>query len=80
MDRKWFPDFVRLVDEFEYTQTEKILVRNLKRAHFHPERAGRDPLFWRRRDDSAFQPFDAAAFAALRFEFAKAEKTDVLDR
>ena len=27
MDRKWFPDFVRVVDEFEFTQTQKILVR-----------------------------------------------------
>jgi acyl-CoA synthetase (AMP-forming)/AMP-acid ligase II len=25
------PDFVRMVDEFEYTQTQKVLVRNLKK-------------------------------------------------
>ena len=34
MDPKWVPDFVRVVQEFEYTQTQKILVRNLKKAHF----------------------------------------------
>jgi fatty-acyl-CoA synthase len=80
MDRKWVPDFVRIVDEFEYTQTEKILVRNLKKAHFHPDRVGGDPLYWRRRGDAAFKPFDRDEFAALRREFAAAEKVDLLER
>jgi hypothetical protein len=80
MDRKWFPDFVRIVEEFEYTQTEKILVRNLKKAHFHPDRVGSDPLYSRKRGDTAFQPFGRDQFAALRQEFARAEKVDLLER
>src|SRR5262249_15636426 len=80
MDRKWFPDFVRIVDEFEYTQTEKILVRNLKKAHFHPDRVGSDALYWRQRSDTAFQPFGREQFAALRQDFARAEKVDLLER
>jgi len=81
MDRKWFPDFVRIVDEFEYTQTEKILVRNLKQAHFDRKRLPADArVWWRRRGDTAYQPFTAGAYAALRAEFAKAERLDLLDR
>ena len=80
MDRKWFPDFVRIVGEFEYTQTEKILVRNLKKAHFHPDRVGSDPLYWRRRGHAAFQPFGHDTFAVLRRDFAAAEKLDLLER
>jgi fatty-acyl-CoA synthase len=80
MDRKWFPDFVRIVEEFEYTQTEKILVRNLKKSHIDPTRCGGDPLYWRRRGDAAYVPFDAAAYAALRKDFEKAERTELLDR
>jgi fatty-acyl-CoA synthase len=80
MDRKWFPDFVRVVAEFQYTQTEKILVRNLKQAHFHPARVERDPLYWRRRGDTAYSPFTADAFAGVRAEFAAAEKLDLLER
>jgi fatty-acyl-CoA synthase len=80
MDRKWFPDFVRVVDEFEYTQTEKILVRNLKQAHFDRRRLAGAPLYWRRRGDAAFQPFSDADYEALRREFARAEKLDLLDR
>jgi fatty-acyl-CoA synthase len=80
MDRKWFPDFVRVVPEFEYTKTEKILVRNLKRVHFDRHRLPDEPLFWRRRGSTTFEPFGADDFEALRREFAAAEKVDLLDR
>jgi fatty-acyl-CoA synthase len=78
MDRKWFPDFVRIVDEFEYTQTEKILVRNLKKVHFDVGRVS-DEIYWRRRGDTEYQRFTEGDYAALREEFAEAEKLDLLD-
>ncbi len=80
MDRKWFPDFVRVVPEFEYTQTEKILVRNLKRVHFDRNRLPSEPIFFRTRGDASFRPLAAEEYAALRREFAAAEKLDLLDR
>jgi fatty-acyl-CoA synthase len=80
MDRKWFPDFIRIVDEFEYTQTEKILVRNLKKLHFDKNRLGDEPIFFRRRGDATYRRLTAADYAALREEFAASEKLDVLDR
>ena len=80
MDPKWFPDFVRVVDDFEYTQTEKILVRNLKQAHFDRRRLPDAPLFWRRRGARVYQPFTDADFAELHRQFAAAEKGDLLDR
>jgi hypothetical protein len=80
MDRKWFPDFVRVVEEFEYTQTEKILVRNLKRVHFDLARVGSAPVYFRRRGDTAYRPLTTAAYQQIREEFAAAEKLDLLDR
>jgi fatty-acyl-CoA synthase len=80
MDPKWFPDFVRIVPEFEYTKTEKILVRNLKQVHFDRRRLPDAPVYWRRRGDAAFHPFSAADYEALRQEFAAAEKLELLDR
>jgi fatty-acyl-CoA synthase len=80
MDRKWFPDFVRVVGDFEYTQTQKVLVRNLKKMHFDRRRLPDEPIFWRRRGDAAFQPFTAADFAELRAEFSEREKLQLLDR
>ena len=80
MDRKWFPDFLRLVDEFEYTQTQKVLVRNLKKVHFCRRRLPDAPLYWRRRDDKAYRPLTAEEYESLRAEFARAEKLELLDR
>lgn len=80
MDRKWFPDFVRLVDEFEYTQTEKILVRNLKKVHFDLNRLGDAPVFFRQRGDAKFRPLGAEDYASLRTDFERAEKLELLDR
>jgi fatty-acyl-CoA synthase len=80
MDRKWMPDFVRLVDDFEYTQTQKVLVRNLKKAHFDRRRLPDEPIFWRERGDETFKPFGAADYERLRGEFAASERLELLDR
>jgi fatty-acyl-CoA synthase len=80
MDRKWFPDFVRIVDEFDYTQTQKVLVRNLKQAHFDRRRLPEAPLYWRRRGDTSFRPFGVEDWETLRREFAASERLDLLDR
>jgi fatty-acyl-CoA synthase len=80
MDRKWVPDFVRVVDDFEYTQTQKVLVRHLKQVHFDRERCGKEALYWRQRGDTEFRVFTADDYAAVRDEFAAAERLDLLDR
>jgi hypothetical protein len=80
MDRKWFPDFVRLVDDFEWTGTQKILVRNLKKLHFCRRRLPDAPIFWRTRGDTAYRPFTAADYAAVRREFEASERVELLDR
>ena len=80
MDRKWFPDFVRLVDEFEYTQTQKILVRHLKQAHFDRRRLPDARLYWRQRGDATFRTFESADYKALRADFEASERLNLLDR
>jgi hypothetical protein len=79
MDRKWFPDFVRIVSDFEYTGTQKVLVRNLKKVHFDPRRVS-DPLFFRERGDTSYRPFGRAEFESLRETFKAAERLHLLER
>ena len=79
MDRKWFPDFVRIVSDFEYTGTQKVLVRNLKKVHFDPRRV-RDSLYFRERGDSTYKPFRLSDFEHLRGVFRAAEREQLLDR
>ncbi len=80
MDRKWFPDFVRLVDDFEYTQTQKVLVRNLKKVHFDRRRVPDEIIYWRERGDTAYKPFIKADFERLQKEFVERERAELLDR
>lgn len=80
MDRKWMPDFVRVVDDFEYTQTQKVLVRHLKREHFALDRLGDAAVYWRRRGDTGYRRFTRADYEAVRREFAAAERLGLLDR
>ncbi len=79
-DRNRFPDIVRIVPDFEYTQTQKVLVRNLKRVHFDLNRTGADPIWFRSRGDDRFRPLMRADYEQLRKEYEEAEKLDLLDR
>jgi fatty-acyl-CoA synthase len=80
MDPKWLPDFVRVVDEFEYTQTQKVLVRNLKQVHYDRRRLPDAEIYWRRRGDDRYLVFTPADYEALRGEFGSAERLELLDR
>ena len=80
MDRKWFPDFVRIVDDFEFTQTQKILVRQLKAVHFNRRILSEEPIFWRERGDESFKPFSRDDYETLRTEFEAAERLQILER
>jgi fatty-acyl-CoA synthase len=80
MDRKWFPDFVRVVEEFEFTQTQKILVRHLKSAHFSRRLLPDAAIFWRERGDTTFKPLTQADYGRLRERFERAERLHILER
>jgi fatty-acyl-CoA synthase len=80
MDRKWFPDFVRIVDDFEFTETQKILVRQLKGVHYNRRALAEEPIFWRERGDETFKPFSRDDYEALRSAFEAAERLQFLER
>jgi fatty-acyl-CoA synthase len=80
MHPKWFPDFVRVVDEFEYTKTQKVIVRNLKRVHFDRRRLPEQEIYWRQRGDTEFRAFTKADFEQLQRTFDASERAHLLDR
>lgn len=80
MDRKWFPDFVRVVGDFEFTQTQKILVRQLKAFHFNRRLLADELIYWRERGDETFRPFTREDYERLREVFAAAERLPLLER
>ena len=58
---KWKPRFVRVVDDFPMTRTNKVLKRDLARQRWN----GPDPLWWRPPGQQRFTSFTAAHATAL---------------
>jgi hypothetical protein len=69
-----------VVDDFEYTQTQKVLVRSLKRVHFDRRRLPDAEIYWRRRGAAGFEAFTREDFDALRRDFEASERAELLDR
>jgi fatty-acyl-CoA synthase len=77
---KWVPTFVRIVDEYPMTQTNKVLKRELVRERWHTvESPDGDPMWWRPGKDLHYVPFTAADAAALRERFAAHGRAHLLD-
>jgi fatty-acyl-CoA synthase len=51
---KWVPTYVRVVDAFPMTETNKVLKRELARERFDTS----DPLWWRPGRDLTYVPLD----------------------
>jgi len=80
MDAKWMPDYVRIVDGFEMTATQKIVVRPLKAQHFDLDRQPDAEVYHRRRRDETFHRLTPEAFAELKRDFASAGRSELLGR
>jgi fatty-acyl-CoA synthase len=69
------PTFVRVVDRFPMTETNKVIKRELVRQRWDVD----DPVWWRRDRDGAYMPFTADDAAALRARFEANDRAHVLD-
>jgi fatty-acyl-CoA synthase len=63
---KWRPRYVRVVDEFPTTGTNKIVKRTLVRQKYRHDLCGDDDLYVRDRGATAFRSFTSEDEAALR--------------
>ncbi|MCU1394390.1 MAG: hypothetical protein JWM34_2818 [Ilumatobacteraceae bacterium] len=71
---KWLPTYVRVVDRFPMTQTNKILKRDLVREQWPVGAA----LWWRPGRDVELVPFTDDDRSALRARFAAAGRANLL--
>lgn len=79
MDPKWFPDYVRVVDQFDMTATQKISVRPLKRQHFNLKKHPDLVVYFRQRGDTAFKQLTLDHFESLEQLFVKAGREQMLE-
>jgi len=80
MDPKWMPDYVRIVDAFAVTQTQKIVSRPLKSENFNIERHPDMRVYFRQRGDDTFRPLTAEHFSEIRNHFVKTGREGLLER
>lgn len=73
---KWVPRFVRVVESFPMTQTNKVLKRQLVRERWECD----DELWWRPGREVEYVPFTADAAVGLRERFAAHGRLGILDR
>jgi len=79
MDRKWMPDFVRVVTEFEHTRTQKIMVRPLKHEFYNTEWAPEGTVFYHRRGFNTYRLFTKDEMERLRDEFKAGGREGLLE-
>lgn len=73
----WMPDFIRIARELEFTPTSKLVSRNLKLQHYHPDRVT-DVVWWRERGDQTYRTFDRDDFESLVKRFEAMQREDLL--
>jgi fatty-acyl-CoA synthase len=80
MDPKWMPDYIRIVDAFVVTETQKIVCRPLKNENFNIERHAGMRVYFRQRGDDTFRPLTAAGFSKIKKHFVKTGREELLTR
>lgn len=79
MDRRWKPDFIRIVGDFEFTRTEKVLVRPLKHEFYNLEWLPEGTVYFFRRGFDKYKLFTKKDLEALRAEFKETGREQLLD-
>ncbi|HQI73019.1 MAG TPA: AMP-binding protein [Smithella sp.] len=69
MDPKWMPDYIRIIDKFTVTDTQKIIVRPFKREHFNIENTPGMKIYFRQRGDNTYRLLNADEFNKIKNNF-----------
>ena len=80
MDPKWMPDYIRIVDAFVVTETQKIVSRPLKSENFNIDRHPDMRVYFRQRGDDTYRSLTPEDFAEIKNHFAKMGREELLTR
>lgn len=71
MDPKWMPDYIRIIDTFPVTDTQKIMVRPYKKDHFNMESNPDMQVYFRERGGATYHRLTREKFLELKDGFRK---------
>jgi fatty-acyl-CoA synthase len=69
MDPKWMPDYIRIIDQFPVTDTQKIMVKPYKKDHFNLEKNPNMKVYFRERGGNTYHPLTKDKFKELKDGF-----------
>jgi fatty-acyl-CoA synthase len=78
MDPKWMPDYIRVIEKFSVTDTQKIIVRPFKRENFNLERDPSMRIYFRRRGDNTYRLLTPDEFDKTRDDFRTNGRESIL--
>jgi fatty-acyl-CoA synthase len=78
MDPKWMPDYIRVIDAFPLTNTQKILVRPFKKEHFNLEQNPDMKVYYMQRGDTTYRELTRSGFDKIRESFRGTDREDLL--
>ncbi len=80
MDPKWMPDYIRIIDAFPVTDTQKIMVRPYKKEHFDVECHPGMVVYYRERGMDTYEKLSLEKFTALKENFKKNGRESLISR
>jgi fatty-acyl-CoA synthase len=69
MDPKWMPDYIRVIESFPVSNTQKIMVRPFKREHFDLECNPSMQIYYRKRGDDTYRRLTLDEFGKIKEAF-----------
>jgi fatty-acyl-CoA synthase len=78
MDPKWMPDYIRVVEKFPVTDTQKIIVRPFKRDNFNLELDPSMKIYFRKRGDNTYNLLTPDEFNKIKEDFRTNGRDTVL--
>ncbi|MBN1497948.1 MAG: AMP-binding protein [Spirochaetes bacterium] len=71
MDPKWMPDYIRIIECFPVTDTQKIMVKPYKKEHFNLECNPDMHIYYRERGGNTYHRMTWEKFSEIKEEFKK---------
>ena len=71
MDPKWMPDYIRIIESFPVTDTQKIMVKPYKKEHFNLDRNPDMHIYYRERGGNTYHRMTKEKFLEIKDGFRK---------
>jgi fatty-acyl-CoA synthase len=80
MDPKWMPDYIRVIESFPVTETQKIIIRPFKKEHFNLENTPGMELWFRTKGDTTYSRLTPEKYAEIKQGFIKNGRETLLSQ